>query len=411
MLILSTQMDGIVQIVTVIFIVVMGVIILGNMILLHLMVLLLVEYFQIQRIILISQWNYSCYSKIIKISIDIQVIIMLLFLAQTIIIEMIFLLPLKATHVEEQQRYLELFNIEDQLFGHGQITIGQEDLYHSHQVSLNVSMIALGAQRISKYFAQMKYITISNGWTFSSNYFQDFNCGGCQYLQFQQIKYQTWLPLHQDVLINFFIYDPITIIVDYSCGIKTLSTSGDQQIEVLIENHCDPILSLKITTLPTSNYCFLRDFEVFYTQPEKQIVNKLNEGCLEYIDDKCLICQEGWIEDKFLENCHPICGDGMIQDQYCHISVSQTQAEIVVSKLNEGCQMQIDNSCLNCKEGWIKDDFLDNCHPFCGDGIIQGQEECDDANLISNDSCYQCKYSCINFCKTCVFGICFECVF
>ncbi|CAD8149854.1 unnamed protein product [Paramecium octaurelia] len=261
---------------------------------------------------------------------------------------------------------------------------------------------------------QYSFIQISltnfDGWTYVPQYSDHYYCGYCQYLLYQQIQYSTKLPLHKDVLIRFFKADGYTIIVDYIQGIKTIS-SYYQQVEILIENHYDTILTLKIQTQPISDYGQIRDFDVFYTQPEQIIVNYLNQGCLAQIEDKCLICQEGWIQYKYLETCHPICPVGTIQDKYCSLRVIQQQSEIIVSKQIEGCQEQIDNTCLICKEGWVKDKFLENCHPICGDGIIQGQEQCDDANLISNDSCYQCKYSCINFCKTCVFGICFECVF
>ncbi|CAD8187644.1 unnamed protein product [Paramecium octaurelia] len=353
-------MDGVVQEVTVILIAVVGVIIMGNLIVLQVYILLLAEYFQIQKIILILKQISSCYRFLVNL---------LLLWCQTVVIYMIFLPLLKATRVEQSQLY-HIIKCQYDCAGciESQKIFCLKWLFHSY--SLN-----------------QKYIAISDGWTFSSIYEYSFYCGDCQFLKFWLIKYQTWLPLHQDVLLRFYKYDLITIIIDYSQGQTTLS-SGYQLIEVLIENHSDPILSVTITTLPTSNYCLIRDFEVFYTQPEKKIVNKLNKGCLEQIDDKCLICQEGWIENKSLANCHQICSDGTIQDQYCHIRDLKV-----------------------CKEGWIRDEFLDNCHPICGDGIIQGQEECDDANLISNDSCYQCKYSCINFCKTCVFGICFECLF
>ncbi|CAD8195850.1 unnamed protein product [Paramecium pentaurelia] len=79
------------------------------------------------------------------------------------------------------------------------------------------------------------------------------------------------------------------------------------------------------------------------------------------------------------------------------------------NNLNEGCLEQIDDKCLICQEGWIQDEFLEHCYPICGDGIIQGQEQCDHGNLISNHSCYLCQYSCIQFCLICQFGICLQC--
>ncbi|CAD8129890.1 unnamed protein product [Paramecium sonneborni] len=89
--------------------------------------------------------------------------------------------------------------------------------------------------------------------------------------------------------------------------------------------------------------------------------------------------------------------------------VFYTQPEIIYKDLNESFLEQINYRCLNCQEGWIQDEVLQNCHPICGDGIIQGQEECDDSNLISRDSCYLCQYSCIDYCQICQFGICLLC--
>ncbi|CAD8180393.1 unnamed protein product [Paramecium octaurelia] len=527
--------------------------------------------------------------------------------------------------------------------------------------------------KLHQYSFIQKSLTSFDGWTFGPSYQNDYYCGQCQLLKYQEIQYSTELPPHSDLLIRFVKADDKTIIVDYLYG-KTTLNSYYQPVELLIENHYDPILFLNFKTSPSSDYSFIRDFEIFYTLQEKITVNKLNEGCLEQIEDKCLICLEGWIYNQYLKKCHPvyedqyssqglfqsesqiivskfnegcleqidniclICQIGWIQDQFhekcqpiyedqytyigvvqtqseivskfnegcleqidnmclvcqvgwiqdqfhekCHliyedqysyIGVVQTQTEILVSRFNEGCLEQIDNICLicqagwiqdqflenchiiyedqsssvgafqlksevilsrfnegcleqvdniclicqkgwiqdqfhenchsvyadenqysslvlfqlqselivsefnegcleqinniclicqkgwiqdqfheschpvyadedqysslglfqiqqkiivnkfnegcleqiddiclNCEIGWIQDQFLENCHSICGDGIIQGQEECDDANQISNDSCYQCKYSCLNFCKTCEFGICLKCIF
>ncbi|CAD8097659.1 unnamed protein product [Paramecium sonneborni] len=199
------------------------------------------------------------------------------------------------------------------------------------------------------YFFSQKLIQISDGWTFGQvNYIPVPECDNCQFLEFKEIQYSTQLPPHQDVLIRFFKLSN-NIIVDYFYSKQTISSSN-QQIEILIRNHKDLILQLIIKTEQSDQVSYIRDFDIFYTQPEKMF-NNLNAGCLEQVEDRCMICQEGWTYDELLENCNPVCGDG----------------------------------------------------------IIQGQEECDDGNIISNDSCYLCKYKCIDFCKTCQFGICLEC--
>ncbi|CAD8089872.1 unnamed protein product [Paramecium primaurelia] len=123
-------------------------------------------------------------------------------------------------------------------------------------------------------------------------------------------------------------------------------------VEILIKNYFNSILNLNIKTILSTNQSWIRDFEIYYTLPE-----------------------------------------------------------ITFLSLNEGCQDQISDKCLNCREGWIEDEYQQNCIPNCGDTIIQGYEECDDGNLIFNDGCFQCKYQCIDSCKTCIFGICKLCLY
>ncbi|CAD8124924.1 unnamed protein product [Paramecium sonneborni] len=150
-------------------------------------------------------------------------------------------------------------------------------------------------------------------------------------------------------------------------------------------------------------------------------INSFNEGCLEQLDDKCLICQKGWILEELFEKCHPIISDRIIKcDQdFCQIfqfeTVQQYQNGIIsqpamkINSFNEGCLSQIDDKCPICQQGWILDEVFEKCHPICGDGIIQGLEECDDGNLISNNSCHLCKYQCKEFCQICLFGNCLQC--
>ncbi|CAD8136801.1 unnamed protein product [Paramecium octaurelia] len=204
--------------------------------------------------------------------------------------------------------------------------------------------------KLHQYSFIQYFITNSDGWTFQQNYITYFQCAECQDLKFIEINYKTYLPPHQEILIRFFKVYVNPIVVDYVYG--QITVASRYKIEILLKYHTDPILELNIKTINAGDYGLIRDFELFYTEPEI-IQNKFNEGCLESIDDDCLICQEGWIIDEFLETCNPICGDG----------------------------------------------------------ILQGQEECDNTSLTTNDSCYQCKYLCKSFCKTCLFGICSECVF
>ncbi|CAD8163683.1 unnamed protein product [Paramecium octaurelia] len=238
-------------------------------------------------------------------------------------------------------------------------------LHHGGLISLKLSIIKCQYEcagcienyhatyqqwKLHQYSLNDKLSQNLDGWTFVSNnsQYQMFGCGGCQFQQFLELNYSTELPPHQDVLIRFFKIDRNTLIVNYLYGKKVINYH--YLIEILIRNHQDPILSLNFK-IPGSYPGQIRDFELFYTEPLIKVPT-LNEGCLEQIDEKCLICQEGWIQAEFFENCHPICGNG----------------------------------------------------------IIEGQEECDDHNLTSNHTCFQCKYQCVQFCQICQFGICLQCI-
>ncbi|CAD8132519.1 unnamed protein product [Paramecium octaurelia] len=260
--------------------------------------------------------------------------------------------------------------------------------------------------KLHQYSFNQKQFTYSDGWTFQSSSITSYQyCGNCQFLRFYQIKYQTYLPPHQDILIRFFKLDPFIMIVDYIYD--KLTINAEYLIEILIRNHRDPILQLNIYS---AFYNDIRDFELFYTEPEITFKN-LNEGCLEQINDKCLICQEGWIQDEFLENCHPICGDGIIQGQeQCDYIISNHSCIQCKYSCVQNCQICQFGICLQCIDGFIINSNF-TCDPFCGDGnlIPYSVEQCE---LTVNgvwDGCQDCRFISIANCKTNYFSICFEC--
>ncbi|CAD8215011.1 unnamed protein product [Paramecium octaurelia] len=137
----------------------------------------------------------------------------------------------------------------------------------------------------------------------------------------------------------------------------------------------------------------------------------LNEGCLEQIDDKCLICQEGWIQDEFLENCHPICGDGIIQGQeQCDNLIPDQSCYQCKLACVENCQICEFGICLQCIEGFIMNPNF-SCDPLCGDGNLTpySSEQCELAVNGVGDGCHDCQFIPIANCKTQLFSICLEC--
>ncbi|CAD8185933.1 unnamed protein product [Paramecium pentaurelia] len=255
---------------------------------------------------------------------------------------------------------------------------------------------------LHQYSFNHKLITNFDGWTFATNYITNLFCGRCEFVEFTQITYSTQIPPHEYILIRFFKDDWNTIIVDYVYGKQTISTN--YLVEILIKNHYGSELLLDIKTQSNSIYSKIRDFELFYSKSEVQI-QSFKEGCLEQVYDTCLICREGWIQDEFLENCIPICGDGIIQGQEeCDDAnlISNYSCYQCKYKCIEFCQICQFGICLQCVDGFEFSLNRQKCIPICNDGIIQQFEICDDQNNIQFDGCYKCQQNCDLRCQLCI---------
>ncbi|CAD8204772.1 unnamed protein product [Paramecium pentaurelia] len=128
--------------------------------------------------------------------------------------------------------------------------------------------------------------------------------------------------------------------------------------------------------------------------------------CLNCVNQKCLLCKEGWylIDDQ----CLPICGDG--------ITVPSEQCDDGNQEFGDGCfECQAECSyckicnynykCQVCQEHFQLVSQI--CQPICGDKYIEsGLEECDDGNEVQYDGCYNCQLECYPGCKNCQFGKC-----
>ncbi|CAD8069667.1 unnamed protein product [Paramecium sonneborni] len=77
----------------------------------------------------------------------------------------------------------------------------------------------------------------------------------------------------------------------------------------------------------------------------------------------------------------------------------------------EGCINCIEGICYNCQQGWILNIIDSLCIPICGDNIINGFEECDNNQnqLDQYLQCDQCQFKCQQECINCQFGKCLEC--
>ncbi|CAD8090860.1 unnamed protein product [Paramecium sonneborni] len=120
--------------------------------------------------------------------------------------------------------------------------------------------------------------------------------------------------------------------------------------------------------------------------------------------------QFGYYYESFTNSCISLCGDGIVSgDEDCD-DINDTpydgcyQCKFQCSKLCELCDNGI---CLieACPLGTIP--MKNSC---CGDFIVNGDEECDDGNLIDFDGCSQCFFQCDQFCNTCDQGNCIQCI-
>ncbi|CAD8120374.1 unnamed protein product [Paramecium sonneborni] len=89
------------------------------------------------------------------------------------------------------------------------------------------------------------------------------------------------------------------------------------------------------------------------------------------------------------------------------------------------CSICIKNLCLQCNYGYYLNTYNNLCESVedqspqkvnqiqlieCGNGIIEGFEQCDDQNIINDDDCDNfCKLSCYPNCEICINGFCVKC--
>ncbi|CAD8074332.1 unnamed protein product [Paramecium sonneborni] len=127
-----------------------------------------------------------------------------------------------------------------------------------------------------------------------------------------------------------------------------------------------------------------------------------NDGCFQcqfQCDIHCAICYFGICQK--CEIGYLIANDQNIFPQ-CLLEIIDSD-EICINH----CIVCYKNQCQECEEGFTLNNG--DCKSICGDGIIISEyEQCDDGNQIEFDGCYQCKYSCPLLCSNCFQGICIQ---
>ncbi|CAD8055706.1 unnamed protein product [Paramecium primaurelia] len=134
-------------------------------------------------------------------------------------------------------------------------------------------------------------------------------------------------------------------------------------------------------------------------------------ACTKCLSGSCYECNTpGWRLENFF--CWEICGDGLqvgIEECDDGNDIPYDGCFECKSQCEEACVLCEAGKCLDCAFGW-KLNAQNRCETYCGDGyVIPQYEDCDDGNLIPYDGCYECNYQCVQFCTNCQKGICYEC--
>ncbi|CAD8138090.1 unnamed protein product [Paramecium pentaurelia] len=137
-----------------------------------------------------------------------------------------------------------------------------------------------------------------------------------------------------------------------------------------------------------------------------------------FCDQNCLLCNLGMCKqciDTYTlvdDKCLVICGDGLTT---IGIEECDDKNDIPYDGCYQ-CIYQCQESCNKCEKGICVEPCIngmeminDKCQSFCGNFIVEENEQCDDNNNIQYDGCYQCQFSCPLYCSICDEGMCQEC--
>ncbi|CAD8079972.1 unnamed protein product [Paramecium sonneborni] len=163
----------------------------------------------------------------------------------------------------------------------------------------------------------------------------------------------------------------------------------------------DSILGMNEQCDDGNNYIFDGCYDCKY---------QCDQFCEQCIFGICTSCIQGLILNSN-NICEPLCGDNLV------IPYSNEQCDDINNSNCVNCHYQCQQYCVDCnllqcfqcQIGFQVN--MNECQPFCGDGIvINNFENCDDGNDIQFDGCYNCEFQCTQYCSICNEGICSECI-
>ena len=94
---------------------------------------------------------------------------------------------------------------------------------------------------------------------------------------------------------------------------------------------------------------------------------------------------------------YPICDceNGYVNVGLLHCQEAENPCEGVDCSGHGTCVNGNEGPFCECDEGYVPDGITCVLAPFCGDGVVQEEEECDDANSDDSDGCtMSCRFSC-----------------
>ncbi|CAK87545.1 unnamed protein product (macronuclear) [Paramecium tetraurelia] len=117
-------------------------------------------------------------------------------------------------------------------------------------------------------------------------------------------------------------------------------------------------------------------------------------------------CDDG--NEFYYDGCNKCKYQCQLECLDCHFGKCVLcEASLILNQSNSSCE---ELKVCQIQKGLYYESFTNNCISICGDGMVAGKEECDDGNSVSNDGCYQCNYQCDNNCSNCQKGVCYDCI-
>ncbi|CAD8149950.1 unnamed protein product [Paramecium pentaurelia] len=185
------------------------------------------------------------------------------------------------------------------------------------------------------------------------------------------------------------------------------------QMENIIENEFQQHALLNSNFLMFTPNCLVQNYKIFNFQYQICNVLRINNCKTQYYQE-CMECIDGYHLERNKRNCISLCNDGIIVETEVCDDNNNIQFDKCY-KCQQSCQLEckfcINEKCLFCLDGWQLIDHI--CVQECGDGIIAlgSLEQCDDANDINKDGCYQCMWQCSPYCKQCINQqLCSKCI-